>query len=89
MDVDISGVVIPAAVVVFCMIGAANRDPRTLQIEITANLLLDKRHRLKYSPGFIYEEVGLYTRGPESLCVDFDPSASHEVPVGSDATAGA
>jgi len=131
MEVDISGVVIPAGALVFCMIGAANRDPKTfespdtfnigrrkngatslgrishhlafgagthvcvgaafslLQIEITANLLLDKLHGLTYSPGFIYKEVGLYTRGPESLCIDFDLTVSHDIPTSSGAMTAA
>ena len=122
VDVEISGIRIPVDSTVFCLIGAANRDPRAfdspdtfmvdrkktegktslgrvashlafgagphvclgaafslLQIEITANLLLDNLRGLKYSPGFVYKEVGLYTRGPAALCVDFDACASMEV----------
>lgn len=132
VDVEISGIKIPADSIVFCMIGAANRDPKAfdapdtfkidrkkpegttslgrvarhlafgagthvcvgaafslLQIEITANLLLDNLRGLKYSPGFVYKEVGLYTRGPASLCIDFDASASIEVVTSCTAAAAA
>lgn len=119
MDVQVGGVHIPKDSVIFCLIGAANRDPSVfdspdvfqidrkktsghlplgkvahhlafgagmhvcvgaafslLQIELTANLLLDKLDGIRYAPGFEYREQGLYTRGPAALCIEFSAVTS-------------
>ncbi|WP_375649386.1 cytochrome P450, cyclodipeptide synthase-associated [Bartonella sp. MU70NMGDW] len=114
---EFAGVTLPADSLVFCMIGAANRDPdifvnpnhfiperkrgsktgagliRTanhlafgagvhvcvgsafalMQIELTANRLLDKLIDISLTDGFILEEEGLYTRGPSALPITFIP----------------
>jgi pulcherriminic acid synthase len=114
-DVEVAGVLLPARSLVFCMIGAANRDPRAfrdpdrfdifredldaarsfsaaanhlafgtgmhycvgaafakIEIEVAAATLLARLNRVRYAEGFRYAEVGLYTRGPASLLLDFD-----------------
>ncbi|MCU7821049.1 cytochrome P450 [Kitasatospora sp. DSM 101779] len=115
-DAEFAGGVVPAGATVFCVIGAANRDPAAFtapdtfdihrqdlgtarsftaaaqhlafgtglhqcvgaafaraEIETVAALLLPLLDRVRYSPGFRYREVGLYTRGPASLELDFTP----------------
>ncbi|MFE6840202.1 cytochrome P450, cyclodipeptide synthase-associated [Streptomyces sp. NPDC057705] len=111
-----AGTTVPAGATVFCMIGAANRDPDAFtapddfdidrpdlgaarsftaaaqhlafgtglhqcvgaafaraEIETVAAMLLPLLDRVRYSPGFHYEETGLYTRGPAALSLDFTP----------------
>ncbi|MBP0454229.1 cytochrome P450 [Kitasatospora sp. RG8] len=115
-DAEFAGTVVPAGATVFCMIGAANRDPEAFtdpdtfdlhrpdlgtarsftaaaqhlafgtglhqcvgaafaraEIETVAALLLPLLDRVRYSPGFVYRETGLYTRGPSALSLDFTP----------------
>ncbi len=43
------------------------------EIEVVANVLLDVLDDIRFSADFSYREVGLYTRGPESLLIDFTP----------------
>ncbi|MFE0375529.1 cytochrome P450 [Streptomyces inhibens] len=112
-----AGTTVPAGATVFCMIGAANRDPDAFtapdtfdihrpdlgtarsftaaaqhlafgtglhqcvgaafaraEIETVAAMLLPLLDQVRYSPGFHYQEAGLYTRGPVSLSLDFTPS---------------
>ncbi|MFJ6756324.1 MULTISPECIES: cytochrome P450, cyclodipeptide synthase-associated [unclassified Streptomyces] len=111
-----AGTTVPPGATVFCVIGAANRDPDAFtapdtfdidrpdlgaarsftaaaqhlafgtglhqcvgaafaraEIETVAAMLLPLLDRVRYSPGFHYEETGLYTRGPVSLSLDFTP----------------
>lgn len=116
-EANISGVVLKKDSLVFCMVGAANRDPSVfshpstfdptrwgwqrgctnsgrapqhlafgigphacvgaafslLQIELTANVVMDKLEGLELEPGFVLEETGLYTRGPSALRLRFCP----------------
>ncbi|MEV6006014.1 cytochrome P450, cyclodipeptide synthase-associated [Streptomyces sp. NPDC051976] len=115
-ETEFAGTVVPAGATVFCMIGAANRDPDVFsapdtfdihrpdlgtarsfaaaaqhlafgaglhscvgaafaraEIETVAALLLPLLEQVRYSPGFVYRETGLYTRGPASLSLDFTP----------------
>ncbi|WP_375622577.1 MULTISPECIES: cytochrome P450 [unclassified Bartonella] len=44
-----------------------------MQIELTANRLLDKLINISLTDGFILEEEGLYTRGPSALPITFIP----------------
>ena len=119
----ISGIDIPENSLVFCLIGAANRDPDVFktpdifdidrkekerasslgkaahhlafgsgilvcvgaafsirQIELTTNIILNKMKNIRISDGFEYSEYGLYTRGPVSLPLEFDPvkTQAHE-----------
>lgn len=127
-DVSVAGVHLPEGTLVFCMVGAANRDPSIfqdpsvfildrkrgaktgpehvkaanhlafgagkhvcvgaafsrLQIELTANLLLDRLEELRLAPGFSLQEEGLYTRGPSALNLQFRPC--HETDARSTAT---
>ena len=119
VDAQVCGVNIPKGSVIFCLIGAANRDPSVfdspdifqidrkkpsghlplgkvahhlafgtgthvcvgaafslLQIELTANLLLNKLKDIRYAPGFEYREQGIYTRGPSALCIEFSAAGS-------------
>lgn len=119
VDMQLSGIDIPKGSVIFCLIGAANRDPAVfnspdtfqidrqkssghlplgkiahhlafgagmhvcvgaafslLQIELTANLLLDKLNDIRFAPGFVYREQGLYTRGPSALCIEFSATGA-------------
>lgn len=122
-EVTLSGVLLPKGALVFCMIGAANRDPSIfinptefiidrkqnakscpergksvnhlafgsgthvcvgaafslLQIELTANLLLDRLKDLRLAPGFSLQEEGLYTRGPSALNLEFHLTDAVEV----------
>ncbi len=115
--IEFAGVTLPADSLVFCMIGAANRDPDVfvnpnhfiperkrdsktgadliktanhlafgagvhvcvgsafalMQIELTANRLLDKLIDISLTDDFILEEEGLYTRGPSALPITFIP----------------
>jgi pulcherriminic acid synthase len=48
------------------------------QIEITANILMDLLLNIQIPSGFKYVERGLYTRGPESLELLFDPTSPKE-----------
>ncbi|WP_053667233.1 cytochrome P450, cyclodipeptide synthase-associated [Streptomyces sp. MMG1121] len=116
-DTVIAGSTVPAGATVFCMIGAANRDPDAFaapdtfdirrpdlatarsftaaaqhlafgtglhqcvgaafartEIETVAAMLLPLLDGIRYASGFRYEETGLYTRGPDSLRVDFTPA---------------
>ncbi|WP_375642603.1 MULTISPECIES: cytochrome P450, cyclodipeptide synthase-associated [unclassified Bartonella] len=114
---EFASISLPANSLVFCMIGAANRDPDAfmdpnnfiperkrisktepnliraanhlafgagmhvcvgsafalMQIELTANRLLDKLIEISLTDGFILEEEGLYTRGPSALPITFIP----------------
>lgn len=114
---EFAGISLPANSLVFCMIGAANRDPtvfidpnnfilerkrfgkigpnpiRTanhlafgagvhvcvgsafalMQIELTANRILDTLTKISLTDGFLLEEEGLYTRGPSALPITFVP----------------
>ncbi len=116
---EFAGISLPANSLVFCMIGAANRDPDVfmnpnhfiperkrirkarpdliktanhlafgagmhicvgsafalMQIELTANKLLDKLIEICLTDGFLLEEEGLYTRGPSALPITFMPIA--------------
>ncbi|MET9669546.1 cytochrome P450, cyclodipeptide synthase-associated [Streptomyces sp. NPDC006475] len=115
-DAEFAGTTVPAGATVFCMIGAANRDPDAFsapdtfdihrpdlgtarsftaaaqhlafgtglhqcvgaafaraEIETVAGMLLPLLDRVRFSPGFVYRETGLYTRGPASLSLDFSP----------------
>ncbi|MEZ0096047.1 cytochrome P450, cyclodipeptide synthase-associated [Streptacidiphilus sp. EB129] len=115
-ETEFAGGTVPAGATVFCMIGAANRDPEAFcapdefdihradlstarsftaaaqhlafgtglhqcvgaafaraEIEAVAAMLLPLLDQVRYSPGFRYQETGLYTRGPASLCLDFTP----------------
>lgn len=115
-DSNVSGVDIPGGAMVFCMIGAANRDPSVFdrpgdflirrrnypgqpplgrkahhmafgvgmhvcvgaafsmrQIELTANIILERLSNLKLAPNQKLQEEGIYTRGLSSLCLEFDP----------------
>ncbi|MFE9480541.1 cytochrome P450, cyclodipeptide synthase-associated [Streptomyces spororaveus] len=115
-DAVFAGTTVPAGATVFCMIGAANRDPGVFtapdafdihrpdlgtarsftaaaehlsfgtglhqcvgtafaraEIETVAAMLLPLLEEVRYSPGFRYQETGLYTRGPLSLSLDFTP----------------
>ncbi|MGW3149641.1 cytochrome P450, cyclodipeptide synthase-associated [Streptomyces sp. NPDC001177] len=115
-DAVFAGTTVPAGATVFCMIGAANRDPDAFtapdtfdihrpdlgiarsftaaaqhlafgtglhqcvgaafaraEIETVAAMLLPLLEQVRYSPGFHYQEAGLYTRGPASLSLDFTP----------------
>ncbi|MBX4335164.1 cytochrome P450, cyclodipeptide synthase-associated [Bartonella raoultii] len=117
--IEFRGISLPANSLVFCMIGAANRDPDVfmepnnfiperkrvgktgekliktanhlafgagmhvcvgaafalMQIELTANKLLDKLIEINLINGFVLEEEGLYTRGPSALPITFIPIA--------------
>lgn len=116
-DAVFAGTTVPAGATVFCLIGAANRDPDAFtapdtfdihrpdlgtarsftaaaqhlafgtglhqcagaafaraEIETVAAMLLPLLDQVRYSPGFRYQETGLYTRGPVSLSLDFTPS---------------
>jgi pulcherriminic acid synthase len=42
-----------------------------VEIEVAAQTLLQVLGEIGYAPGFEYREVGLYTRGPESLLLEF------------------
>jgi cytochrome P450 len=44
------------------------------EILIGANLLLDRMQNMRFSDGFEPVESGVYTRGPESLWVTYDPA---------------
>ena len=112
-NVQVGDMVIPKNALVFCMIGAANRDPlvfenpdafqidrrckgrpsgkkipphlafgsgphvcvgaafSSMQITLTANVIMDRLKDLHLSPGFLLHEEGLYTRGPSSMLVHF------------------
>lgn len=116
-DTTVSGVDISKGALVFCLIGAANRDPAVfstptrfmidrrrmeagvtssgksahhlafgagrhvcvgaalslLQIELTANFILDYLKDIRLEPGVSFKEVGLYTRGPAELKINFRP----------------
>ncbi|WP_406739258.1 cytochrome P450, cyclodipeptide synthase-associated [Streptomyces sp. NBC_00853] len=115
-DTVFAGTTVPAGATVFCMIGAANRDPDAFtapdtfdihrpdlgtarsftaaaehlsfgtglhqcvgtafaraEIETVAAILLPLLDRVRPSPGFRYQEAGLYTRGPLALPLDFTP----------------
>ncbi|MFE5523791.1 cytochrome P450, cyclodipeptide synthase-associated [Streptomyces virginiae] len=115
-DAEFAGTTVPAGATVFCMIGAANRDPDAFtapdtfdihrsdlgtarsftaaaqhlafgtglhqcvgtafaraELETVAGMLLPLLDRVHYSPGFRYQETGLYTRGPVALSLDFTP----------------
>ncbi|MGW7327185.1 cytochrome P450, cyclodipeptide synthase-associated [Streptomyces sp. NPDC054840] len=115
-DTVFAGTTVPAGATVFCMIGAANRDPDAFtapdtfdihrpdlgtsrsftaaaqhlafgtglhqcvgtafaraELETVAAMLLPLLDQVRYSPGFRYQEAGLYTRGPLSLSLDFTP----------------
>ncbi|QPA31681.1 cytochrome P450, cyclodipeptide synthase-associated [Thermaerobacillus caldiproteolyticus] len=112
----IGGITLPEGSTVFCMIGAANRDPAAFErpdvfdihradlhvksaftgtarhlafgsglhncvgaafagaeIEVVANIVLDRLQNMKLEDDFQYTETGLYTRGPVSLPILFDP----------------
>lgn len=113
--VTLSGISLHKGALVFCMIGAANRDPSAfsrptefvidrsrsgagtdqngsaayhlafgtgrhvcvgatfalLQIELTANFILDRLKDIELTPGFLIHEAGLYTRGPSELKIKF------------------
>ena len=49
------------------------------QIEITANILLDYLPNLKLTKGAYFTEKGLYTRGPDSLQLDFDVIPANQI----------
>ncbi|MFB6576787.1 MULTISPECIES: cytochrome P450, cyclodipeptide synthase-associated [unclassified Streptomyces] len=115
-DTVFAGTTVPAGATVFCMIGAANRDPGAFtapdtfdihrpdlgtarsftaaaehlsfgtglhqcvgtafaraEIETVAAMLLPLLDQVRHSPGFRYQEAGLYTRGPLALPLDFTP----------------
>ncbi|MFI8392719.1 cytochrome P450, cyclodipeptide synthase-associated [Streptomyces sp. NPDC085540] len=115
-DTVFAGTTVPAGATVFCMIGAANRDPDAFtapdafdihrpdlgtarsftaaaehlsfgtglhqcvgtafaraEIETVAAMLLPLLDQVRHSPGFRYQEAGLYTRGPLALPLDFTP----------------
>ncbi len=115
-DTKIADRLLPKGSTVFCMIGAANRDPEAFdnpdtfnihrpdldvktaftgiarhvafgsgihncvgaafagtEIEVVANIVLDQLQNMKLEEGFHYTESGLYTRGPVSLPLTFDP----------------
>ncbi|MFP7225279.1 cytochrome P450, cyclodipeptide synthase-associated [Priestia filamentosa] len=115
-DAIIAGKTLSKGTTVFCMIGAANRDPKAFEnpdvfnlhrpdldvktaftgiarhvafgsgihncvgaafagteIEVVANIVLDKLKNMKLEDGFNYKENGLYTRGPVSLPLTFTP----------------
>ncbi|MED4074620.1 cytochrome P450, cyclodipeptide synthase-associated [Priestia endophytica] len=115
-DAIIAGKTLSKGTTVFCMIGAANRDPKAFEnpdvfnlhrpdldvktaftgiarhvafgsgihncvgaafagteIEVVANIVLDKLKNMKLEDEFSYKENGLYTRGPVSLPLIFDP----------------
>ncbi|MFJ6050623.1 cytochrome P450, cyclodipeptide synthase-associated [Streptomyces sp. NPDC092307] len=115
-DTVLAGTTVPAGATVFCMIGAANRDPDAFtapdtfdihrpdlgtarsftaaaqhlafgtglhqcvgaafaraELETVAAMLLPLLDQVRYSPGFRYQEAGLYTRGPVALSLDFTP----------------
>lgn len=120
-EVNIAGIDLPAGTVVFCMIGAANRDPAVfpladkfildrkmmtknspdfgrmanhlafgagmhvcvgaafslMQIQLTANLILDNLNEVKFASNFVLQEEGLYTRGPIALPLIFQPHISN------------
>ncbi|WP_317993642.1 cytochrome P450 [Bartonella gliris] len=123
---EFAGISLPVNSLVFCMIGAANRDPDVfmdpnhfiperkrvgktgqdlvrianhlafgagmhvcvgsafalMQIELTANRLLDKLINISLTDGFLLEEEGLYTRGPTALPITFIPiSESSQTPI--------
>ncbi|MEV3915899.1 pulcherriminic acid synthase [Bacillus subtilis] len=114
-DTVVGGMEIKKDTIVFCMIGAANRDPEAfeqpdvfnihredlgiksafsgaarhlafgsgihncvgaafakIEIEIVANIVLDKMRNIRLEEDFCYAESGLYTRGPVSLHIVFD-----------------
>ncbi|MEK9499106.1 cytochrome P450, cyclodipeptide synthase-associated [Photorhabdus sp. P32] len=118
-DITISGIDIPKGTSVFCMIGAANRDPSVFhkpnefdlhrrknatsqqqanrkrhlafgagthaciaaafsfsQLEVSSNIILDRLHNLRFADNYHYQEVGVYTRGPSKLLLNFDPKIS-------------
>ncbi|PIT69751.1 cytochrome P450, cyclodipeptide synthase-associated [Bartonella tribocorum] len=114
---EFAGISLPANSLIFCIIGAANRDPDVfmepnnfiperkrihktspdliktanhlafgagmhicvgsafalMQIELTANRLLDKLNEISLTDGFLLEKEGLYTRGPSALPITFIP----------------
>lgn len=116
-DVTVGGRTLPAGARVFCMPGAANRDPSVFpdparfdidrrrsstaipghasmhlafgagthvclgaafsqtQLELTANILLDRLRGLRIPPHFTLQEEGFYTRGPVALPLEFEPYA--------------
>jgi pulcherriminic acid synthase len=114
-EVTVGGRTLPAGARVFCMPGAANRDPSVFfeparfdidrrqsttavpgnasthlafgagahvclgaafshnQLELTANILLDRLRGLRISPHFTLQEEGFYTRGPVASPLEFQP----------------
>ncbi|MGH8044323.1 MAG: cytochrome P450, partial [Stenotrophomonas sp.] len=44
-----------------------------MQLELTANILLDHLRDLRTPPGFMLEEEGFYTRGPVAMPLEFAP----------------
>lgn len=121
-DVSVGGIRLPAGARVFCMPGAANRDPSVfrdparfdidrrqvttalpgnasahlafgagthvclgaafsqIQLELTANILLDRLRGLRISPRFTFQEEGFYTRGPVALPLEFEPCSTANTP---------
>ncbi|KOC87860.1 cytochrome P450, cyclodipeptide synthase-associated [Winslowiella iniecta] len=116
-DLTLAGIELPKDTLIFCMTGAANRDPSVfkdpsrfildrrqqaknlpdsgkimnhlafgtgahacvgtafslMQIELTANLLLDRLENLRLAEGYSLQEEGLYVRGPATMCLEFAP----------------
>jgi len=116
-DLTVAGIDLPKDTIIFCMIGAANRDPSVfpdpgsfmldrrqqakniaesgkimnhlafgtgvhacvgtafslMQLELTANLLLDRLENLRLAEGYVLQEEGLYVRGPATMCLQFEP----------------
>lgn len=121
-NVTIGGRPLRAGARVFCMPGAANRDPSVFtdpasfdldrkqittglptnasthiafgagthvclgaafsksQLELTADILLDRLRGIRIAPHFTLEEEGFYTRGPVALPLEFDPHPNAEPP---------
>ncbi|WP_375679364.1 MULTISPECIES: hypothetical protein [unclassified Bartonella] len=50
-----------------------------MQIELTANRLLDKLIKISLTDGFILEEEGLYTRRPSALPIIFIPISKPQI----------
>lgn len=116
---EVDGVRLPAGSSVFCMIGAANRDPAVyenpdrfilprqracsaqpgrgrhlafgagphicvgaafslMQLELTANALIDRLPGLRLPGTYELRERGTYTRGPSAVHVEFDVANPRE-----------
>jgi pulcherriminic acid synthase len=54
-----------------------------MEINIVTNTILDLVESIRFSDDFIYQETGLYTRGPTNLKVQVMPRIPAKDPKGS------